>query len=77
MLIWMALMMLVASSSVALAQQASYAPFVIDEKTYTNLLNALAEIKYRDSANIISMLLQLEQRAQAEAAKKPEETPPK
>lgn len=71
MLRWVVFVLLLASSSVAVAQQQpAYVPLTIDEKTYHNLMNALADIKYRDSANIIAMFLQMEQKAQADAARR-------
>ncbi len=54
----------------AMAQQQSYVPFTVDQSTYNQLMNALSEFKYKDAAPIIAGLLQLEQKAQADARSK-------
>lgn len=70
---------LLASTS-AFAQQQAFAPFTIDEQTYTGLMNYLGEVPSKYANPVITTLIQKEQAALAAAktaVKEPEPKPTK
>ena len=63
---------LVGLSLAASAQPVSvvpYAPVTLDEKQYSAIMSVFSEMKYKDAVSLVNFFQQLEQKAQADAAK--------